>query len=262
MSDINARFMIADITEVTAQEDRDFYSAVFGSALVMLNVGNKMAATYSGNSVTISDGVAMQEGGRLHINKGLTDVFTIPTGTEGTTTTYYIGYKVHSDNTPIEQIVSTSRRTNTSLRSGDSEMDIYLYSVRQTGTNITAVTPLFNTVDDVYTMYANLKKSREWASNECTSTGYVSFRGTPRYIHNDKFAIVTLNGVVITAVPAAGGLAWIANDRTINTNYAAEVIDAAGNISYTNIYLQNGQIRSGSALAVGTRINCCFPFLL
>lgn len=137
---------------VTAQQDADLYAGILGQSLAVLDVGQKMAATIiDNNTVRIGDGEAVCQGRRLHNDPGEYDDFTIPTGSQGITSYYIIGYHIYSDaggNELAETFVqkmnsSTETITEAVLRDGAVETYISFYRVTVTGLTITAVTALY-----------------------------------------------------------------------------------------------------------------------
>ena len=136
---------------VLAQDDADFYAGLMGSG-GMLNIGNMMAAsTVDATTIRLSDGVYVNgEGRRIQIRVGEYEDFTIPSGSEGVTRTYHIGYRIYVDgsgNELCEPYVTTSWPSgDTSLREGNTETYVRLYTVTQTGYSITAVTPVFTVI--------------------------------------------------------------------------------------------------------------------
>ena len=82
---------------VYAAEDADMLAGIMGNVTTITAVGNEFAATASGaNLIEVADGVILtQEGRRIQLDAGLTDAFTIPSGTAGTTNYYIIGYRLY-----------------------------------------------------------------------------------------------------------------------------------------------------------------------
>lgn len=137
---------------VTAQQDADLYAGIIGQSLTILNVGSKMAATViDNNTVRIADGEAVCQGRRIHNDPGVYDDFTIPTGSQGITSYYIIGYRLYTNQsneevaeTFVEHMNSASETIPEAvLRDGAAEAYISFYRITVTGLSITAVTPLF-----------------------------------------------------------------------------------------------------------------------
>ena len=100
---------------VTAQMDADFYTGLWGMDLSVMAVGGNMAATIvSATTVRIADGEAIIQGRRIHINAGSYDEFTIPTGEQGVTKYYVIGYELYRDNEKSKEDESGPMQKSTS----------------------------------------------------------------------------------------------------------------------------------------------------
>lgn len=149
---------------VTAQQDADLYAGLIGQALTVLDIGSNMAATIiDNNTVRIADGEAVCQGRRIHNDPGTYDDFTIPTGSQGVTSYYIIGYRLYtnSDNEEVAatfvQAMSSSTDTITEavLRDGASETYISFYRVTVTSLAITAVDPLYVVMADAEDQEAN-----------------------------------------------------------------------------------------------------------
>lgn len=141
---------------VTAQEDADLYGGILGLPLTVLKVGNQMAATVvDNNTIRIGDGEAVVQGRRIHNDPGMYDTFTIPTGSQGVTAWYIIGYLLHTDTSTGNEVADTFvRKMNTAeetiteavLRDGASEAYISMYRVTLNGINVQSVDPLYSVV--------------------------------------------------------------------------------------------------------------------
>lgn len=157
-----ADYMVADTRYVTAAQDRDFYAGVVGKNRVVLDVGSKLAYTLvSATELQVADGVLVSGGGRLQIDAGQYESFSIPTGTAGVTAYYIIGYTVYSDGTDCEKFVqsvasATSTITETDMREGASSSKISLYRITQEGTTISNITALFTELSNLQTITANM----------------------------------------------------------------------------------------------------------
>ena len=138
---------------VTAQMDADFYTGLWGMDLSVMAVGGNMAATIvSATTVRIADGEAIIQGRRIHINAGSYDEFTIPTGEQGVTKYYVIGYELYRDNenkelcrTFVQEVDSESATVPVGgvIRDGATSIKASMYRVTKVGVNIDSVTALF-----------------------------------------------------------------------------------------------------------------------
>lgn len=165
---------------VLAQDDADFYAGLMGSG-GMLNIGNMMAAsTVDATTIRLSDGVYVNgEGRRIQIRVGEYEDFTIPSGSEGVTRTYHIGYRIYVDgsgNELCEPYVTTSWPSgDTSLRDGNTETYVRLYTVTQTGYSITAVTPVYTVIQGLGSYTSRMTKLEDSMKSRFQQAGAVNF---------------------------------------------------------------------------------------
>lgn len=139
---------------ITAQEDADLYAGIIGNGRLLLNVGKKMAAEIvDNNTIRIYDGELVSKGRRIHIDAGTWDDFTIPTGSQGVTKYFTIGYRLYT-NGAGSQVCEQAVKTDTSvvnyeeasLRNEAAEAYVAIYRVKQDGINLTGVTALYDMV--------------------------------------------------------------------------------------------------------------------
>ena len=81
----------------TGQIDADLFRGLTGGDGVFLQTGSNMAYSVpSANTVRILDGEFItNEGRRIQIKAGNYDDFAIPSGSQGVTTYYFIGYRFY-----------------------------------------------------------------------------------------------------------------------------------------------------------------------
>lgn len=139
---------------ITAQEDADLYAGLIGNGRLLLNVGKKMAAKIvDNNTIRIYDGELVSKGRRIHIDAGTWDDFTIPTGSQGVTKYFTIGYRLYT-NGAGSQVCEQAVKTDTSvvnyeeasLRNEAAEAYVAIYRVKQDGISLTGVTALYDMV--------------------------------------------------------------------------------------------------------------------
>ena len=84
---------------IQASQDSDYQAGTFGEKTQILNVGSKMAVSIVDNStIRCEDGVLVtREGRRVQIDNGDVVEWTIPTGTQGTTSYYIVGFRLYTD---------------------------------------------------------------------------------------------------------------------------------------------------------------------
>lgn len=168
---------------VDAQSDADIYSGFLGADTYVLSTGNQMEATYDNErKVRIKDGVVMKEGRAIIIPANSYDEFVVPMGPIDVFDEYFIGYKIYVDvdgKEKIQPIVSHEKTETPGMRSGSSEMYVWLYGAIVTGNDIEGLNPLFGKIrsetdkryfsvtkssttsipagDDKYTEYASIE---------------------------------------------------------------------------------------------------------
>lgn len=137
---------------IYAQQDADWYAALMGGQTVITAVGNQFAyELLASNTIGVKDGVIItKEGRRIQLDANAIDSFDIPTGAQGTTNYYIIGYHLVTGN-QSEQTCETfvqlmENGTDTipegSFRDGDDEVFVSLYRVEQDDLAIGTITLL------------------------------------------------------------------------------------------------------------------------
>lgn len=162
---------------VYAAQDADWFASIMGNTTAITGVGEQFAATQEdANTISVADGVIItQEGRRIQLDANESDLFDIPTGTQGTTNYYIIGYHLTTDETSAQscdtfvQLMDNGTDTiqEDTFRDGADEVYISLYRVTQTGLNITAIDLLLPTISSIaqlsqhLTAYYN-KTTKKW----------------------------------------------------------------------------------------------------
>lgn len=138
---------------ITAQEDADLYAGLAGSGRIVLNVGRRMECEIiDNNTVRIYDGELVSKGRRIHIDAGTWDNFTIPTGSQGATKYYTLGYRLYNSGgqQKCEQLIHTDDSQVTyaeaDLRDGDAETYVSVYRITQEGLNLANIEALYKSV--------------------------------------------------------------------------------------------------------------------
>ena len=141
---------------VYAAQDADLIASICGDTTCIAAVGSEYAATQEdANTVGLADGVIItKEGRRIQLDAGYTDLFTIPTGTAGTTSYYIIGYKLKTESDSRQTCETFVQKMNSSsatipedtFRGGASEVYVSVYRVTQNGLNIQTITKLLPTL--------------------------------------------------------------------------------------------------------------------
>lgn len=143
---------------VTSQDDGSLNQVILGSKSVVLDIGEKMAATVvDNNTVRISDGDILLQGRHARIDAGTVEDMTIGTGTiemnrnDLIVARYTLDTGTGFEN--IELVVLEGTETSGSasdpayntgnIRTGSSIVDFPLYRVRIEGINIVGLVRLF-----------------------------------------------------------------------------------------------------------------------
>lgn len=144
---------------VTSQDDGSLNQVILGSKSVVLDIGEKMAATVvDNNTVRISDGDILLQGRHARIDAGTVEDMTIGTGTiemnrnDLIVARYTLNTGTGFEN--IELIVLEGTETSGSasdpayntgdIRTGSAIVDFPLYRVRIEGINIVGLVRLFD----------------------------------------------------------------------------------------------------------------------
>ena len=157
---------------VYAAQDADWFAGVEGNVTKILNIGLKMAYEIEdANTIAVKNGVIVtQEGRRIQIDAGSIDEFTIPTGSQGVTKYYIIGYHLYTDassNQLCETFVQlmandTDTIPEDTFRGGSDEVYVSLYRVTQDGITLSTVQSLLPeaaTVKDIEDDIAGINAS-------------------------------------------------------------------------------------------------------
>lgn len=143
---------------IYAQQDADWYAALMGGVTMITAVGQQFAyELLDANTIGVKDGVIItKEGRRIQVDTNVIDTFDIPTGAQGTTNYYIIGYHLVTDDTSSQtaetfvQLMENGTDTipEGSFKEGDDDVYVSLYRVEQNDLNIGTITLLLPTVSD------------------------------------------------------------------------------------------------------------------
>ena len=194
---------------IYAHQDADWYASLMGGQTVITAVGNQFAyELLASNTIGVKDGVIItKEGRRIQLDANAIDSFDIPTGAQGTTNYYIIGYHLFTGN-QSEQTCETfvqlmENGTDTipegSFRDGDDEVFVSLYRVEQDDLTIGTITLLLPQLSgsfqsQITELNNDLKAERTWL-HIGSQTGV-----TPLIIPNTAKEIlveINLNGVIL-----------------------------------------------------------------
>lgn len=135
---------------VYASQDADLLGGIGGQETGILDINNKFAATIAdANTVEISSGVCItKEGRRIQIDVGDVEEVVVPTGSQGTTKYYIIGFHLYTDGsgnqlaeTFIDEVASPSATiTEKMFKDGETEVYVSLYRITRNGLNLEGLT--------------------------------------------------------------------------------------------------------------------------
>lgn len=144
---------------VKAEDDRALHKAIFGSGNYVIDTGSKFEPTIdTSNSITLSDGELMMEGCHARNRYGEAESVAIENGTTGynridlIVARYTKELEVESMSLVVikgEAVTGTPSQpahTEGSILEGDEVVDMPLFAVRLTGTNIESVTAIYESV--------------------------------------------------------------------------------------------------------------------
>ena len=147
---------------IYASQDSDYQAGLSGNKTSIAYVGNQMAYEIEdANTIAIKDGVLVtKEGRRVQIDVGAIEEFTIPTGSQGVTRYYLIGFHLYTDTDSSEKcetfVIEKENATDTivesTFRSGSTEVYVTMYRVTQSGltiSNVQALLGKFSTLRDI-----------------------------------------------------------------------------------------------------------------
>jgi len=140
---------------IQASQDSDYQAGTFGEKTQILNVGSKMAVSIVDNStIRCEDGVLVtREGRRVQIDNGDVVEWTIPTGTQGTTSYYIVGFRLYTDDesaqlcdTFVQSVAGPGATiTEDTFRDGAVEIFVSVARVVQNGITLESIQPLIPT---------------------------------------------------------------------------------------------------------------------
>lgn len=140
---------------IYAYQDADYQAGISGNVTSIMPVGSQMALSIEdANTIKADDGVLItKEGRRIQIDAGAIEEWSIPTGTQGQTNYYIVGFRLYTGDdsaelceTFVEQMENaTDTIPENTFRSGATEVYVSLGRVVQNGINLESVTGLLDT---------------------------------------------------------------------------------------------------------------------
>lgn len=229
---------------IYAQQDADWYAALMGGQTVITAVGNQFAyELLDANTIGLKDGVIITaEGRRIQLDANAIDSFDIPTGAQGTTNYYIIGYHLvtgdQSEQTAETFVQLMDNATDTipegSFRDGDDDVYISLYRVRQNDLTIGTITLL-------------LPKINKSLIQALTASDNLLFEFTKS---GTQYGYKNANGTFIPFKNPTGTRSITANGTYDVTNYASASVNVS--LSETTLWTNPSPT---SNMNSGTTIN-------
>ena len=247
---------------IYAEEDADWFGSIFGNQTAITQVGNQFAySLLDANTVGIEDGVIItKEGRRVQLNANEIDEFDIPTGAQGTTNYYIIGYHLITDETSAQTCETfvelmdngTDTIPEDTFRGGADEVFISLYRVKQVDLTITELTlllPKVSTISEINTDLTELNNliidARKLFNQTLTEATIVTL---PHTVTEDIQAF-NLSVQYGGASAYSGGAITI--DDLDEIAFTAIPANSPQLVSDKTVILKKGQIINGSVIGSG-----------
>lgn len=244
---------------IYAQQDADWYAALMGGQTVITAVGNQFAyELLAANTIGVKDGVIItSEGRRIQLDANAIDSFDIPTGAQGTTNYYIIGYHLVTGN-QSEQTCETfvqlmENGTDTipegSFRDGDDEVFVSLYRVEQDDLTIGTITLLLPQLSGSFqSQISQLNNDLSDKADKTSTVGYPDFSTVEKVISANSSYTAQNNGWLIGSWYATEGSTSV---LTVNTKPVsiAYTHTAGSYYSYGNAQIP---IKAGDVISIGS----------
>ncbi len=225
---------------VYANEDSDLIASLTGNVTSIAAVGSEYAATQEdANTIGLADGVIItKEGRRIQLDEGGTDLFTIPTGSAGTTSYYIIGYKLTTDTeskqvceTFVQKMNSSSETiTEDTFKGGATDVYVSVYRVVQNGLNIDSINlllPKMSNINQLNSDLANLIVFEKLTDDTGITIPANSYQ-------SHAFTVPSKTGYTPILAFDNGG-----NTNNVVSNVSVAKIDKVGGVFSTTFYYRN-----------------------
>lgn len=258
---------------ILASQDSDYQAGVSGDKTLILPVGAKMSLEIEdANTIRANDGVLVtKEGRRVQIDTGAVEEWSIPTGTQGETSYYLIGFHLYTTGesaeiceTFIEKVASaTDTITENTFKGGATEVYITLGRVTQDGINLDSVEGLIDTADSLTDLGAKITQINNDLSDTCHYLDLSKYTALNTTIATNSSYTCPYDATYLFAVGNSGGASgviYLNPERTIVLADSPYVSGITGAVSITvRISLKAGSTiytrNSGTYKALGYIIN-------
>lgn len=247
---------------VYANEDSDWFAAIMGNQTSITAIGEQFRADQAdANTIEVFDGVIItKEGRRIQLDANQVDLFEIPTGTQGQTNYYIIGYHLYTDTDANQfcevfvQLMESASDTipEDTFRGGADDVYISLYRVTQDGLNIDSIDLLLPTISTISEINADLTELERrgfmpildfanplhsfgagnlsyTATKECYLLGNLSNFNSP------GAPTITINGTSVYSLNGSGGGHEICTIPLTKLN-ANDVVTVTGGFTVLRVY--------------------------
>lgn len=157
---------------VYPSEDSDWFASIMGNTTAITAIGEQFRYDQAdANTIEVFDGVIItKEGRRIQLDVNQVDLFEIPTGTQGDTSYYIIGYHLITDadshqtcETFVQKMENaTDTIPENTFRGGADDVYVSLYRVTQDGLNIDSIDlllPSINSIEQIESDLADIKSA-------------------------------------------------------------------------------------------------------
>jgi hypothetical protein len=202
------------------------------------------------NTIKADDGVLItKEGRRIQIDAGAIEEWSIPTGTQGATNYFIIGFHLYTDSnsaevceTFVEQMENaTDTIPEDTFREGSTEVYVSLGRVVQSGINLDSVTSLVQTAqsfEDVKNAISQLNSDLDEIDDTLNNNNLTREINITSYTSDNMYLVPSDGYVQINASQSIGDSALVrvrSNDKTITRQLRLQATD--GN---TSLFVKKG----------------------